>query len=222
VIETAQRRRIVEFAASAPETLFVDDLTLAELKVTDEPNPPPLAAIAPRLSNVVTIGSVDKTYWGGMRVGWIRASADVIRKLAAAKAAADLGGPGLPQALAAALLTTRHAEIVAWRTARLRESLAALETGLRAELPDWSWPRPRGGLSLWVRLGGSCDGGVFSQAALRERVVVVPGRLLSATHRRRDRIRIAFSEPPERLRVAIPLLGKAWRSMATAAKAGIY
>jgi DNA-binding transcriptional MocR family regulator len=169
--------------------------------------------VAPQLSNVVTIGSVDKSYWGGMRVGWIRAGTDVIRKLAAAKAAADLGGPGLPQAVAAALLTTRHAEIVAWRTARLRESLAALQAGLRAELPDWSWPAPRGGLSLWVRLGEGCDGGVFSQAALREGVVVVPGRLVSATHRRRDRIRIAFSEPPDRLRVAIPLLRKAWHSV---------
>jgi DNA-binding transcriptional MocR family regulator len=212
IVQTLERRRIAEFAASAPETLFVDDLTLAELHVTDEPNPPPLAAIDPGLSNVVTVGSVDKTYWGGMRVGWVRARPDVIRKLAAARAAADLGGPGLPQAIAAALLTTRHAEIVAWRSARLRESLAALESGLRAELPDWTWPRPRGGLSLWVRIGEDHDGGVFAQAALREGIVVVPGRLLSATHRRRDRIRVAFSEPPERLRVAIPLLGKAWHS----------
>ncbi|HEY4453486.1 MAG TPA: PLP-dependent aminotransferase family protein [Pseudonocardiaceae bacterium] len=218
VVEAVERRRIAEFAASAPETLFIDDLTLAELNVTNEPNPPPLAAIDPRLSNVVTVGSVDKTYWGGMRVGWVRARPDVIRKLAAAKAAADLGGPGLPQAIAAALLTTQHAEIVAWRSARLRESLAALESGLHAELPEWMWPEPRGGLSLWVLLGEDCDGGVFSQAALREGVVVVPGRLLSATHRRRNRIRIAFSEPPERLRLAIPLLRKAWCSAMPSAR----
>ena len=54
VVESAERRRIAEFAASTPETLFIDDLTLAELHVTDDPNPPPLAAIDPRLSNVVT------------------------------------------------------------------------------------------------------------------------------------------------------------------------
>jgi DNA-binding transcriptional MocR family regulator len=112
----------------------------------------------------------------------------------------------------AALLTDRHAEIIEWRTARLRENLTALAAGLRTELPEWSWPEPRGGLSLWVRLGDGRDGGVFSQAALRQGVVVVPGRLLSATHRRRDRIRIAFSEPAERLRAAVPLLGRAWRS----------
>lgn len=215
VTETAQRRRIVEFAAAQPETLFVDDLTLAELKATDEPSPPPLAALAPRLSNVVTVGSVDKSYWGGMRVGWIRASSDVIHKVAAAKAAADLGGPVLPQAIAATLLATRHDEIVAWRNARLRESLVVLEEELRVQLPDWTWPRPCGGLSLWVRLGEGCDGGVFGQAALREGVIVVPGRLLSATHRRRDRIRIAYSEPAARLREAIPLLSRAWRSVRT-------
>lgn len=212
VVETAQRRRITEFARTVPETLFVDDLALAELSLDGAQAPPPLAAIAPRLSNVVTIGSVSKSYWGGLRVGWIRANTDVIGKLAAAKAAADLGSPGLPQAVTAALLADRHAEIIEWRTARLRENLTALAAGLRAELPEWSWPEPRGGLSLWVRLGEGRDGGVFSQAALRQGVVVVPGRLLSATHRRRDRIRIAFSEPADRLREAVPLLRRAWRS----------
>lgn len=213
VVESAQRRRIAEFAATAPETLFVDDLTLAELNLTGEPAPPPLAAIAPRLSNVVTIGSMSKSYWGGLRVGWVRAGSDMIGKLAAAKAAADLGSPGLPQAVTAALLTTRHAEIIAWQNARLRNNLAVLEAELRAELPEWSWPAPRGGLSLWVWLGESRDGGTFSQAALRQGVVVVPGRLLSATHRRRDRIRIAFSGPAEQLRAAVPLLSQAWRSV---------
>ena len=55
--------------------------------------PPPLAALASRLPNVVTVGSLSKTYWGGLRTGWVRAPAGIIARLAAAKAAADLGSP---------------------------------------------------------------------------------------------------------------------------------
>jgi len=213
VVDLARRQRVAELAAANPQTVFVDDMTLAELNLSDEETPPPLAAIAPRLSNVVTIGSVSKTYWAGLRVGWIRAGADVIGRLAAAKATADLGGAALPQAVAAALLTGRHADIVRWRRAQLTNNLDVLQTALRTHLPSWSWTQPRGGLSLWVRLDG--DGGVFSQAALRRGVVVVPGRLLSATDRRRDRLRIAFSQSAEQLAAAPPLLAEAWQQLTT-------
>ncbi|HEX3782506.1 MAG TPA: PLP-dependent aminotransferase family protein [Pseudonocardiaceae bacterium] len=217
VVDALRRQRIAELAAASPETLFVDDTALAELSLTDQAPPTPLAAIAPRLSNVVTIGSVSKTYWAGLRVGWIRAGTELIGRLAAAKAAVDLGGPALPQAITAALLTSEHAGILSWRRAQLRDNLDLLQSGLRTHLPSWSWTRPRGGLSLWVRLAGPtgpCDSGVFSQAALRAGVVVVPDRLLSATHRRRDRLRIAFSESADRLRAAAPLLAQAWQQVA--------
>lgn len=223
VVELDDRRRIVELAAASPETLFVDDLALADLTMTDERTPPPLAALAPSLPNIVTIGSVSKSYWAGLRVGWIRAGAGVIAKLAAAKAAADLGGAGLPQAVAASLLADRHADIVRWRRRQLRGNLAALRSALDVELPSWTWADPRGGLSLWVRLdgpNGPCDGGVFSQAALRKGIVVVPGRLLSATDRRRDRIRIAFTRPVDELGRAVDALAQTWRELQRPAELG--
>ena len=224
VASVSDRLRIVQLAAETPETLFVDDLTLAELNLTDLQQPPPLAALAPQLSNVVTIGSLSKTYWAGLRVGWIRADTNVLGKLVAAKAAADLGGAGLPQALAASLLTNQHLDIVRWRRRQIRANLSTLQTALHTELPTWSWTEPHGGLSLWVRLNsssGPCDGGVFSQAALRKGVVVVPGRLLSATDRRRNNIRIAFIRPGKQLSRAVTTLAETWHELHTQRRAEI-
>jgi DNA-binding transcriptional MocR family regulator len=214
VMPRPHRLRIAEIAAQHPDTLFIDDRTLAELSLAPEPAaPPPLAAPVPHQPNIVTIGSLSKVYWGGLRTGWARAGVGLISRLAAAKAAADLGSPPYQQAIVAAVVGGQHGEIVRWRCEKLRVHLDTLQDALRAHLPEWTWTAPCGGLTLWVRLAGHADCGAFTQAALRQGVAVVPGRLLSATGSNREFVRIAFTQPPERLSQAAPLLARAWDSL---------
>ena len=152
VMPTGHRRRVARLAAAHPDTIFVDDMTMAELPLGDHPAPPPLAALDPGQPNLVSVGSLSKLYWGGLRTGWIRASAGLIARVAAAKAAADLGSAAFPQAIAAALLNDEHDNIVKWRREWLRARHDALAGALRTILPEWTWPEPEGGLTLWVRL----------------------------------------------------------------------
>ena len=180
VMPAGHRRRVARLAAAHPDTLFVDDMTLAELPLGDHPVPPPLAALDPAQPNLVSVGSLAKLYWGGLRTGWIRASTGLIARIAAAKAAADLSSAAFSQAIAAALLNDEHDDIVKWRREWLRARHDALTGALRSALPEWTWPEPDGGLTLWVRLPRPADSGAFAQAALRHGVAVVPGRLLSA------------------------------------------
>jgi DNA-binding transcriptional MocR family regulator len=189
-------------------------MTLAELPLRDAAPPPPIAAFG-RTDNLVTVGSLSKIYWGGLRIGWIRASTGMIRRLAAAKAAADLGSSAFPQVIAAALLTDQHDEIVKWRANWLRLRYDALTQAIATHLPGWTWPVPDGGPTLWVRLprqagGAPADGGAFAQAALRRGVAVVPGRLLSASSgaTANEHIRVAFIQPPEILARAIATLAQ--------------
>jgi DNA-binding transcriptional MocR family regulator len=209
VMPAGDRLRVARLAAAYPDTLFVDDMTLAELPLHDGPRPAPLAALGPRQPNLISIGSLSKLYWGGLRTGWIRASPGLIGRLAAAKAAADLGSAAFPQAIAAALLNGQHDDIVKWRGQWLRARHDALADALRASLPGWSWPEPAGGLSLWVRLPDPADGGAFAQAALRRGVAVVPGRLLSATGQASEYIRLAFAQPPLTLTRSVAALARA-------------
>ena len=153
--------------------------------------------------NLVSVGSLSKLYWGGLRTGWIRGSGGLIARLAAAKAAADQGSAAFPQAIVAALLRGQHEDIVKWRGEWLRARYDALAGALRASLPGWTWPEPDGGLCLWARLPGEADSGAFAQAALRHGVAVVPGRLLSASTEASSFVRLAFIQPPDVLRSAV-------------------
>jgi DNA-binding transcriptional MocR family regulator len=222
VMPAGHRRRVARLAAAHPDTLFVDDMTLTELPLGDNPPPPPLATFGLKQPNLVSVGSLSKLYWGGLRTGWISADAGLIARVAAAKAAADLGSAAFPQAITAALLNDKHDDIVKWRGEWLRARYDALTEALRAALPDWTWPEPDGGLTLWVRLPGpedpkepedpagpdQADSGAFAQAALRHGVAVVPGRLLSASAggasgsgggigRASEYLRLAFTQAPD-------------------------
>jgi DNA-binding transcriptional MocR family regulator len=210
IMSAGARHRIARLAAAYPDTVFVDDMTLAELTLRDEPPPPPLAAAG--LSNLVTVGSLSKVYWGGLRVGWIRGDAGLISRLAAAKATADLGSAAFQQAIVAALLDGQHEAILSWRLDWLRERYDALAGALTRYLPDWSWPEPEGGLTIWARLPDhEQNSGAFAQAALRHGVAIVPGHLLSATGgriRSGEYLRLAFTQPPGVLTAAVAALAR--------------
>ena len=209
VLPAAERHEIVALAERNPDVTFIDDMTVAELPLTPGgimDGPPPLAALAPRLPNVVTVGSLSKTYWGGLRTGYVRAPEGIISRLAAAKSAADLGTPAYHQGLVAALVRTSHEDIVAYRTDWTRRRYAAIAAALPAFLPDWQWTPPAGGLTIWARRPGDADSGGFTQAALRRGVALVPGRLLSVSADRSPWLRLAFTLPPDDITVAVKAL----------------
>jgi len=206
IMPAGSRQRVAAIAAAYPDTLFVDDMTLAELPLRDGPRIPPLAAFGPDQPNLVSVGSLSKLYWGGLRTGWIRGSGGLIARLAAAKAAADQGSAAFGQAIVAALLRGQHEDIVKWRGEWPRARYDALAGAPRASLPGWTWAEPDGGLCLWARLPGEADSGAFAQAALRYGVAVVPGRLLSASAGASSFVRLAFTQPPDVLRSAVRTL----------------
>ena len=78
----------------------------------------------------MTVGSFSKSYWGGLRTGWVRAPEGIIARLAAAKAAADLGSPPFQQAILAALVRERHDEILKDRADWTRDRYAAMASAL--------------------------------------------------------------------------------------------
>lgn len=142
----SQRRQLVR-AASASGTVLVVDETMRELNLDGAPSTP-LAAFGPA---VVSIGSLSKSHWAGLRTGWIRAGESLIQRFAAARTTMDLGGPVVEQ-LAAAHLVNDLREPLPERLASLRTNRDTL-LGLIAEnLPTWQAERPGGGLSVWCRL----------------------------------------------------------------------
>ena len=193
-------------AAERSGTVLVLDETTADLDIDRGAVAPGFMDADP--GSVVRIGSLGKTVWGGLRVGWIRASADLVRRLIAARSTHDLGTPEFEQAVATDLLP-RFGEIVAQRSHVLREGRDAAVDALRAALPEWSVPRPPGGVSLWIELDAPLSSAIVMDARSR-------GLLLSAGPRfsvdgGHDRhLRLPFTAPADDLRRAVAILADAW------------
>jgi hypothetical protein len=177
------------------------------------PVPPPLAAFAPA-GRVVCLGSASKTFWGGLRVGWVRADADLVRRLVLARAADDLGSPVLEQ-LAVAHLLDAVDEVVAGRTAALAARCRAVRDALAHHLPDWRAPAPEGGMVLWCTLP-TPSSSALAAAARVAGVTVTPGPRFAVDGGLESRLRIPFSRPEPELRAAVALLAQAWDGGAAA------
>jgi DNA-binding transcriptional MocR family regulator len=204
----AQARRELARLSQATGIPFIEDSTVAELALGGEP-PLPLAAYA-RDAQIVSVGSLSKVFWAGLRVGWIRAPRPVIAQLGRLKAVTDLGTSLVSQAIAVNLLADAG-RIWELRRRELAERLSLLQNLLGRHLPGWTWRPPGGGLCVWARLpdGSSTD---LAQIAGRHGVLIAPGPVMSPTGRFDEHVRLPFDYRQETLEQGIGRLGRAWRA----------
>ncbi|MFI6415998.1 PLP-dependent aminotransferase family protein [Streptomyces sp. NPDC050842] len=165
--------------------------------------PAPLVAGLP-MASTVTVGTLSKLFWGGLRVGWVRSSPQVVARLAKIKTSVDLSCSVVDQLVAVRLLD-RLPEARARRRAELRAQRDTAEALLRAGAPHWEWTRPTGGAALWVRAPGA-DTETLAQLARRRGVSVVPGSAFSPVDGFRDRIRLPYAHGTAALEAALPTL----------------
>ncbi|GHJ06661.1 GntR family transcriptional regulator [Micromonospora humidisoli] len=165
------RERLVATAHAAGTDLVVDE-SFVDLPLDDTPLPPPMA-VFDRHSRVISIGGMSKPFWGGLRIGWVRASAPQVQRLAAARVGVDMASPVLDQLVAVHLLAQAPA-IVAARRAQLVTQRDALLAALAERLPDWRFDVPRGGVTLWVELDGPISS-ALARAAEEVGVRLAPG-----------------------------------------------
>jgi DNA-binding transcriptional MocR family regulator len=199
-------RRLVA-AADAADVPLIDDEVLADLGFPGPGPPPPLAAYG---DSVISVGSLSKVVWGGLRIGWVRAPVPVIARLARLRAVHDLGG-NIPAQLAAASLM-QHLEAMCRRQAAERVIRHDhLRAELARQLPGWDAPPVPGGQTLWVRLPRG-DGASFAQTALRHGVAVLPGSGLDPSGKSDDYLRIHFMFGLAGLSEAVRRLASAWHA----------
>jgi DNA-binding transcriptional MocR family regulator len=207
------REHLIALAARQG-TMLVADETMGELSIDRPLDPLPFAAYstAESVANVVLIGSVGKTVWGGVRVGWIRAERQVIQKLVRARSAGDLGTPVLEQLIVKNLLAD-YDQILAARAEQLRAGRAHLERALRDAFPEWTVPHVDGGLTVWVNLGAA----VSSQLTLAARshgLLLASGPRFGIDGAFERFLRIPFSYSTDETDRAVEALTLAWQSLA--------
>ena len=204
VLSPLTRRTLAETCAAADVPL-IDDEVLSDLGFPGEQTPPPLAAYA---DTVISVGSLSKTVWAGLRIGWVRAPTPTIARLARLLAVHDLGG-NIPAQLAAAELLPRLEPLAQQWAVERKARHDHLRALLARHLPDWDVPPVQGGQTLWIRLPHG-DGTSFAQTALRHQVAVLPGSGLDPSGRSAKCLRVHFLLPPDELTEAVRRLTAAW------------
>lgn len=191
-------------AAQTAGTLLVLDETTAQLDIDRASGPAPF----PDDERIIRVASLGKTVWGGLRVGWVRAAPDIVRRLASGRPVHDLGTPEIEQAIATRLVP-RLDEISRQRGDLLREGRDALVTALRRALPGWQVPDVDGGVSLWVGLGEPLSTPLVMNARARGLALSAGSRFaVEGGHDRR--LRVPFTAPPATLERAVEVLRHAW------------
>ena len=210
VMPLEHRRNLVQLAEQN-ELVVVEDNTLAELELS-QVAPPPLAAFS-QSNAVITIGSMSKLFWVGLRVGWIRAAPATITRLTRLKVVNDLGSGLINQFIAMGWLE----QIEAVKQERKQELLLKRNQTIRLlqqYFPEWEYNYVSGGLFLWVKLGDGSNTSALAlaQLALRYNLMVLPGSMMSPDESYNQYIRLPFLHDSLVIDEGISRLRQAWQA----------
>jgi len=220
VLAPPRRRELLDWA-SAADALIIEDDYDAEYRYDRAPVPA-LQASAP--GHVAYAGSTSKTLAPGMRLGWLVPPGGLREDLIAAKHAADLGSPVLPQLVLAHLITTGELEHhIRQVRKRQRTRRDALLGAFREYLPGARVQGVAAGLHLLItfpELAGQVGDTDLAERIDRAGVLVYP----LSWHRQRPGIPglvLGYAaHPPDQLREAVRRITRVLDSAPGAGRGG--
>ncbi|QNQ09983.1 MocR-like transcription factor YczR [Sphingomonas alpina] len=192
-------------AARATHTPLVIDETMAAVTL-DQPAPPPVAAHDPHGDTVISIGSASKRFWGGLRIGWLRADPQTIVALGRIRSTLDLATPVMDQLAVAALLDGSIRGDGDRKDVRVRRD--HLIARLHEALPHWRVPVPAGGFTLWAEMPrpeASALAAMTQSLSLR----IAPGPRFGVNGAFERFVRLPFTLPETELDLAVDRLAMA-------------
>lgn len=201
-----------ELAAIARETRMtvVIDESMVDLNLDNATPPPPVAAFA-RGTEVVTIGSASKSFWGGLRVGWIRTNQSLITKLLNIRSTVDLGTPVMDQ-LATSYLLEQADTILTRRRDQLRAQRTALVEALAEQLPEWRIDLGGGGMSVWAQLPAPVSTALAATAP-NHGVLLAAGPRFGVQGAFERFLRLPFTHQEPEIRLGVKAIAAAYEAL---------
>lgn len=146
---------------------------------------------------VIYLSSLSKTVAPSLRIGWMVAPDDVLRRSVIAKQTMDLCTSPLAQLIAANYLALGRypAAVLRARTeygARMQAMASALDQQLGERL---AYIRPGGGMFVWARVTGPMDPEQLFQSSVAAGVLYVPGRAFFAEQPDAGTMRLSYAAP---------------------------
>lgn len=218
-----RRQRIIELADHYGVPVIEDD-PYGQLRFEGE-DIPSLMKIDEKLhpqngqmsynGNIIYLSTFSKTLAPGIRLAWVIAPADVIRKLVMAKQGADLHTATFNQIVAYEVACNgfldQHIRLIRRVYQERRDvMLESLEEHMPAGV---RWTHPLGGLFLWVTLPESIDTASIFEQAVEQKVAFVPGASFYPCGGGDNTMRLNFSNAsPAKINEGISRLARVVRS----------
>ena len=207
----ARRRALAQVLDEFGDTVLLADNTLADLAFDGRPSLSfeNLCRVVP----VVTVESVSKVAWAGLRLGWLRATGSVGERIARVRVANDLGASVPSQLLVHQLLDT-YDDVADRRRAQLATAVSAAVERMRADLPEWEVVAPVGSSAIWPKLPID-DAAPFVALARRHGVHVTPGGAHVVGGGRDPHLRFCVDRPIAHVDEGIGRLITAWHDLSS-------
>ncbi|MEV0119249.1 PLP-dependent aminotransferase family protein [Streptomyces sp. NPDC050844] len=209
----AERRAAIADVAARRGLWIIEDDPYGELRFEGE-RVPWIASYPGAEDRTVLLGSFSKVMAPGMRLGWLRGPAALLRACVIAKQAADLHTPTVNQLAAARYLADNDLDAHVARVAgEYRVHRDAMLGGLGEALPDGAgWIRPEGGMFVWAKLPEGYDTGALLPGVVKHDVAYVPGAPFYAGEPDVSTLRMCFvTQTPDEIAEGLRRLGGALR-----------
>ncbi|MET1128118.1 MAG: PLP-dependent aminotransferase family protein [Thermoproteota archaeon] len=206
-----RRRHLLELA-SRYDLLVIEDDPYSF--VTFEGERPPSLKTLDSEGRVIYISSLSKILSPGLRLGWIIAPSQLVRRVELVKQAVDLHTPTLTQYIASEAIKRG---VIDRNIPKIREVYRAkrdaMLQSLEENLAEYArWTKPVGGLFVWLWFNESINSRKLLDIAIRRGVAFVPGSAFYPLGGGENTARLNYSYPaPEQIREGIRRLAEAVR-----------
>jgi DNA-binding transcriptional MocR family regulator len=193
-----RRARLVKLAQENNFLILADEVYHF---LSYDSQPPKAFAAWTSDPHILSLGSFSKILAPGLRLGWIQAHPEVIKRLAGC-GLLDSGG-GLNPFTSAVVREVIESSGLTQNISHLKEIYSqrrrVMDAALRRHLPELIWRVPEGGYFFWVRLPHDMDAAKLQSKALENKVNFRPGVRFSCRNGLHDFIRLSFVfyEPEE-------------------------
>ncbi|KGA98044.1 aminotransferase [Alkalihalobacillus alcalophilus ATCC 27647 = CGMCC 1.3604] len=202
-----RRKALIRLAHKYNVVVFEDD-PYGELQFSPDEKYTPLAALDDG-SHVLYTSTFSKIAVPALRTGWIVGPYQVIRMMSQAKQANDLHTNSLSQQALYQLCTNFDLDghiqsLISVYRSRMEAMVDCLQ---KADLPELSFVKPKGGMFLWVELSERLNTTILLNEAVKNGVAYVPGEPFYAGLAKKNTMRLNFTHSsPERIEKGINAL----------------
>ena len=217
-----EKRMALLEAACEHDFIVIEDDYEFEANYVNEPCPA-LKSLDDE-GRVIYVGSLSKSLFPGLRLGFMVAPSRLIEEARAMRRLMVRHPPSINQRTVALFLSLGHYDTLVRRMHRvLRERWEIMGEALHRHLPDSTEAPSFGGSSFWVQGPEWLDDLRLRDAARERSILIEPGSVYyGARNRPRNRFRLGFSAiPTERIEPGVKLLAETIREMEREALSGM-